>query len=151
MARKANGDSGSLRFSARLKCTRPTRFQAGWRDLRNSWSETFRGRQFLVQGDIDIAPQRGQHIRRQILHARHRRRIGNQGIEILARGRDDRDLAAFGCGAQGGDVARGKITPPGPCGRQNAADFRRSQMQQAMPGAKGERIGEAVGKRSRQG
>jgi len=31
---KANGASGSRRFSARLKCTRPTRFQAGFNPLR---------------------------------------------------------------------------------------------------------------------
>ena len=31
---KANGCSGSRRFSARLKCTRPTRFQAGFSLLR---------------------------------------------------------------------------------------------------------------------
>jgi hypothetical protein len=33
---KANGASGSLRFSARLKCTRPTRFQAGFNALRKA-------------------------------------------------------------------------------------------------------------------
>ena len=33
---KGNGASGSLRFSARLKCTRPTRFHAGFRLLRKS-------------------------------------------------------------------------------------------------------------------
>ena len=31
---KANGNSASRRFSARLKCTRPTRFQAGFRVFR---------------------------------------------------------------------------------------------------------------------
>src|SRR5205823_11243168 len=34
---KANGDSGSRRFSAMLKCTRPTRFQAGFRPRRKLW------------------------------------------------------------------------------------------------------------------
>jgi hypothetical protein len=107
--------------------------------LKEILQRDFCGSQFLVQGGINVAPQRGQHIRRQIFPARHRRRIGNQGIEILGSRRDDRDLAAFGGRAQGGDVACGKITPPGPCGRENAADFRRSQMQQAMPRAKRKR------------
>ena len=34
---KAKGTSGSRRFSARLKCTRPTRFQAGLSAFRKLW------------------------------------------------------------------------------------------------------------------
>src|SRR3954466_1104232 len=34
---KAKGSSGSCLFSARLKCTRPTRFQAGLNPLRKVW------------------------------------------------------------------------------------------------------------------
>src|SRR6185437_13958489 len=38
---KANGDSGSRRFSARLKCTRPTRFQAGFSRFRKLCKSVF--------------------------------------------------------------------------------------------------------------
>jgi hypothetical protein len=93
-----------------------------------------------MQGSIHLAPQRGQHIGREILAAHHWRRIVDQGIKVLGSRRCDLDLTAFGRSAQGGDIARGKITPPGPCGGQNAVDFRRAQMQQAMPRAKGEGI-----------
>ena len=98
---------------------------------------------------IEIGPQRGQHFRRQILRARHRRGVGDQGIESLVVGCGDG--AALGRGAQRGHIARGKIAPPGPRGRQNAADFSGPKMQQAMPGAKGEGIAETLGKRGRQG
>ena len=38
---KANGASASRRFSARLKCTRPTRFQAGFRPFRKLCRSVF--------------------------------------------------------------------------------------------------------------
>ena len=102
----------------------------------------------IVQGGIEISPKRGQHFRRQIFHARHRRGVGDQGIEglVVKCG----DGIALACGAQRGHIARGKIAPPGPSGRQNAADFSRAKMQQAMPGTKCEGIGETLGKRGRQ-
>ncbi len=50
-----------------------------------------------------------------------------------------------------GHIARGKITPPGPTGRQNAANFSRPKMQQAMPRSKSEGIGEPLLNRSRHG
>ena len=41
MARNANGASGSLRFSARWKCTRPTVFHAGLNARSVSWTDAF--------------------------------------------------------------------------------------------------------------
>ena len=105
--------------------------------------------EFVAQRGIEISPERDQYFRRQILGAGHRRGVGDQGIESLVVGCGDG--VALGRGAQRCHVARGKITPPGPGGRQNAADFSRPKMQQAMPGTMGECSAETLGKRGRQG
>ena len=105
--------------------------------------------QLIAHGGIEINPKRGQHFSRQILHTSHRRGVGDQGIEDLVVGCGDG--VALACGAQRHHIARGKIAPPRPGRRQNAADFSGPEMQQTMPGTKGEGLGETLGKRGRQG
>ncbi len=54
--------------------------------LEKFLERAFRCDKFIAQGGIEIGPKRGQHFGRQILHARHRRGIGDQGIESLVVG-----------------------------------------------------------------
>ena len=91
--------------------------------------------QFLVQGGIQLVPQCGQQLGRKVFCACYGRRIGDQDFEIFGGRCGDCDLTAVWRGAQGRDIARRHITPPGPGRRQNLADLSRSQLQQAMPAA----------------
>ena len=97
------------------------------------------GGQFMVQGCVDLLPQPGQHVGRQVFRARHGRCAGDALREFIRRRRGDGYLAAFGRGAHGGHIAHRHIAPPGPGGRQNAADLRASQLQQAVPAAQRKR------------
>ena len=84
---KANGASGSRRFSARLKCTRPTRFQAGFSAFRKALQVGLRAGHAPRRRPRAVSvPQRPQHIRREILGARHHRRGQHQRGQLAASG-----------------------------------------------------------------
>ena len=48
------------------------------------------GGQFLVQGRVDLQPQRGQHVGRQVFRACHGWRVGDALCEFIRRRRGNR-------------------------------------------------------------
>ena len=84
---KANGASASRRFSARLKCTRPTRFQAGLRRLRKVWRSVPAASNDAAAARCQRLPQAAQHVGRQVFRACHHRRREHQPGEVAIAGR----------------------------------------------------------------
>ena len=125
-----------MRFSARLKWTRPTRFQAGLRDLRNSWTESAARGELRVEGRIGGAPQVGERRRRQVFRTGHgrdgRRRRGQLAFAGERNRRLGGALAEFGQRAQRGDVARTEIAPIRQHRRQRRRDLVGAQRQQSV-------------------
>ena len=72
----------SRRFSARLKCTRPTRFQAGFSLFRKLCRSVPAVASEAASACPSLAPQGAQHVRRQVLGARHHRRRQHQRGEF---------------------------------------------------------------------
>ena len=106
---KANGASASRRFSARLKCTRPTRFQAGIQALEKALQVGFcRGKRRASAAAISCHSARSTSVVRYSAPA-----------IIGAVNTRDASSAVGGCGyfrgwlqAQRGHVARRESAPP---------------------------------------
>ena len=96
--------------------------------LEKILQRVFRCREFPARGGVEFGPQGGQYFRSQVLHAHHRRGIGDQGLQSFVAGCGSDEVATFGHGAKQGHIARGEITPPCPCGWQDAADLRRAEL-----------------------
>ena len=144
---KANGCSGSRRFSARLKCTRPTRFQAGFIAVRKRCRPVpagERGSKRLRH----LVPQRQQHICGQILGPRHHRRGQHQRGKVPSHPAPER-LAARRrprgprrVQTERADVAGRECAPPDEHRRQGLPDFPGAQPHQPVAAALGERLGQ---------
>ncbi len=144
---KANGASASRRFSARLKCTRPTRFQAGFSALQEGLQAGAGGFERARQtATLPSPPTGAQHVRRQIFRARHHRRRQHQRGEVASAGRRNvgrgaaRSPSLGRRQAQRRHVARREATPPDEHRRQGLPDLAGAEPQQSLPVASGERL-----------
>ena len=132
---KANGRSESLRFSARLKWTRPTSRQ------RLSWARE-KGldreaacRELVIERMLEGAPERGETCRVQIFAPAHRRRLVDDRIEVVLGGLRDARRSAPGrlsAGADRRDEARCEGSPKSEFRREAASRFRGAELQQAV-------------------
>ena len=124
---------GSLRFSATLKCTRPTRFQAGLRRFRNSCTPHLDSASSIAKAASEFLPQSVQHRGRQIFGARHRRRCRAQCAPVLRlRGRNAHTPGVLLPGADRGHVACAEFAPIGIHRRKRRPHFVRAQQQNAV-------------------
>jgi hypothetical protein len=91
---------------------------------------------------LEIAPQRGQHLTRQVLRPRHDRRRGGQRLQLRVGRRRHLGSPAVHIGnrAQAGDVARAELAPVRERGRQGLSNLAGAQPEEAVPGAAGERL-----------
>ena len=94
VARKANGAPESLRFSATLKCTRPTRFHAGFRRFRNSCTPHLDSDSSTSKAASSSPPQSVEHAGGEILRADHGRCAQRHALEFLLRGGMERARAS---------------------------------------------------------
>ena len=147
---KANGASGSRRFSARLKCTRPTRFQAGFRPLRKLCRSAPVAASDVAKAAPQLCPQRPQDVRRQVFGARHHGRRQHQSGEFAfgrrrhvgktagrRAARSSRRLQA-----QRRHVARRESAPPDEDRRQGCPTSPRAEPQQSLSASAGKRLGQ---------
>ena len=146
---KAKGCSGSRRFSARLKCTRPTRFQAGLSPLRKVCKIGW-----LAASDAANAAPSSSHSASRTSAFRYSAPgiIGAVSTKVAispsvgggTAGRRPRTTEprgrARGEQAQRPHVSRREVAPPDEGGGQGLADLARPQLQKAVPGAPGERL-----------
>ena len=145
---KANGCSASRRFSARLKCTRPTRFQAGFRRVRKRCKPVPEAASAAAKASAISSHSAEQDRFGQIFRARHHRRGQHQGgeftgIEGRHRGQGGVVLAPGALQAQRADVAGREGTPPDEHRRQGLPDLAGAQPHQPVAAALGKRLGQA--------
>ena len=116
----------------------------GMAALEELLQRTLRRVELTAQSRVELGPERAQDLRRQILRAPHRRRIGHQGIERLVVGRGQPNPGGIERGAQRRHIMRGEIPPPAQSGRQHGAYFRRTQMQQTVSRTKSKGVDETL-------
>ena len=100
-----------------------------------------------------LVPQREQDVRVQVLRPRHHRGGQHEGGDFPVgrrrhrgqdRGRRSLRGRARGEQAQRPHVSRREVAPPDEGGGQGLADLARPQLQEAVPGAPGEGVGEPL-------
>ena len=135
---KANGRSASLRFSARLKWTRPTSRQRLSRFCEKGLDRQAAFQKFVVERALERAPERGETLDVEIFAPAHRRRfVDEQDQLILGRFGNARRSACRGlaAGADRRDEANGEAPPEGEVRRETAARLGRAELQEAVPAA----------------
>ena len=150
MARKANGASSSLRFSARLKCTRPTRFHAGFRRFRKSCIPHFDSASSTpnaASSSCQRAP-RTSAVRYSAPVMGGAARTSRSNSAAGGAGTCTFRGARIGIreGAEGRHVPCAEFSPVGEDRRKRGSDFSRAELQKTMARSARERVPQPLSK-----
>ena len=122
----------------------PDQVPGGMAALEKVLDGKLRLREFGVEGGVRLRPEIGEHVRRQVFRAGHRRNRRGDRHQFVVGRRSDRRLRALSVDvrqrAQRRHVARAEIAPVGQHRRHGRPDLVRAEPQQPMPGPARERL-----------